>query len=155
MQEEWHCNKRKCTFILLPRNLLLLDLDIGDNNQPSIAVALPLHFPTPLHCCCAVNCHCPCAVHCRCCCGIAVVPSIAIVVDPSIAVAAAPSITVIAIALPLCLHPLALPLPLSLLSSLSLLPPPPLPAFADPFVGWLLWCCPPSAFVIAFCHATH
>ena len=31
---------------------------------------------------------------------------------------------------------------------------PPPPAFADPFVGWLLRCFPPSAFVIACCHAT-
>jgi hypothetical protein len=37
-----------------------------------------------------------------------------------------------------------------------LLPPPPPtpPAFADSFVGWLLHCCPPSAFVIARRHAT-
>ena len=27
MQEEWHCNKRKCTFIILAHDLLLLDLD--------------------------------------------------------------------------------------------------------------------------------
>jgi hypothetical protein len=33
-------------------------------------------------------------------------------------------------------------------------PPPPPPAFAAPVVGWLLRCCPPSAFVIARCHAT-
>ena len=28
------------------------------------------------------------------------------------------------------------------------------PAFADPFIGWLLCCCPPSAFIITCCHAT-
>jgi hypothetical protein len=34
------------------------------------------------------------------------------------------------------------------------LPPPPLPTFASPVVGWLLNCFPPSAFVIACRHAT-
>ena len=46
------------------------------------------------------------------------------------------------------------PSPLSLLLPLLLSPPPPPPTFADPIVGWLLRCCPPSAFVIAFCRAT-
>ena len=31
---------------------------------------------------------------------------------------------------------------------------PPPPAFADPFVGWLLRCFPPSAFIITCYHAT-
>ena len=44
--------------------------------------------------------------------------------------------------------------PSSPLPSLSLSPPPPPPAFADPFIGWLLRCCPPSAFVIPCRHAT-
>ena len=79
MQEEWHCNKRKCTFVIPAQNLLLLDLDIG----------LPLHIRSPLHHHCAINCHCPQAVHCchhHC-------------------IAVAPSITIVAIALSLC-HPL-------------------------------------------------
>ena len=110
MQEEWHRVKRNCTFILLPRDLLLLDLDIGDDDRHSVAAALLLHIPLLLHCCCAVNCRCPCAVHCYCCHCIAVTPSIAVAIAPSIAVAVAPSITVIAIALPLC-HPSSLPPP--------------------------------------------
>jgi hypothetical protein len=64
-------------------------------------------------------------------------------VAPSIAVAAVPSIA-ISVALPLSL------LQLLLLSP----PPPPPPAFVDPFVGWLLRCCPQSDFVIACRHAT-
>ena len=48
MQEEWHCNERKCTFVLLACDLLLLDLDIGDNDQPCVAVASSLHIPLPL-----------------------------------------------------------------------------------------------------------
>ena len=38
MQEEWHCNERKCTFVILVRNLLLLNLNIGDGDR----VPLPL-----------------------------------------------------------------------------------------------------------------
>ncbi len=64
MQEEWHCNERKCTFVVLTRNLLLLDLDISDDNQPCVAIALLLHIPLPMHCHCTFYCHCPRAVHC-------------------------------------------------------------------------------------------
>ena len=39
MQEAWHCDERKCTFVLLAHDLLLLNLDIGDNDQSCIAVA--------------------------------------------------------------------------------------------------------------------
>ena len=40
MQEEWHRDERKCTFVILTRDLLLLDLNIVNNDdQPSIAVA--------------------------------------------------------------------------------------------------------------------
>jgi hypothetical protein len=45
-------------------------------------------------------------------------------------------------------------LPSLLLPLLSPSPPPPPPALAAPIVGWLLHCCPPSAFVIACRHAT-
>ena len=38
MQEEWHHDKSKCTFVILVRDLLLLNLDILDNDQPSVAV---------------------------------------------------------------------------------------------------------------------
>jgi hypothetical protein len=38
MQEEWHCNERKRTFVILARNLLFLDLDISNDNH----VTLPL-----------------------------------------------------------------------------------------------------------------
>ena len=51
-------------------------------------------------------------------------------------------------------HRRAVLLPLLPLPSLLLSPSPPPPTFADPFVGWLLCCCLPSAFAIAFCHAT-
>ena len=51
-----------------------------------------------------------------------------------------------------CRHAIASPS--SPLPMLSLSPPPPPPAFADPFIGWLLRCCPLSAFVIACCHLT-
>jgi hypothetical protein len=42
MQEEWHRDKRKCTLVILARNLLLLNLNIVDNDRPSVTVALPL-----------------------------------------------------------------------------------------------------------------
>ena len=49
MQEkwQWHHNEKKCTFIILASDLLLLDLDIVDNNRPSVAVASPSRIPLP------------------------------------------------------------------------------------------------------------
>ena len=85
MQEEWHRNKRKCTFVLLTCNLLLLDLDIGDNDQPCIAVALLLYIPLPLHSPCTANCHCLCTVNHRCCHHRPITPSIAVAIAPTIA----------------------------------------------------------------------
>ncbi len=41
------------------------------------------------------------------------------------------------------------------LSSLSPLPPLPMPAFVSPIIGWLLHCFLPSTFFIAHCHATN
>ena len=45
MQEEWHCDERKCTFLILPHNFLLFDLDIGNDDRPSVAVMLPSRLP--------------------------------------------------------------------------------------------------------------
>ncbi len=39
MQEEWHRDERKCTLVILARDLLILDLDIVEDDQPSVAVA--------------------------------------------------------------------------------------------------------------------
>jgi hypothetical protein len=47
MQEEWHCDERKCTLVILARDLHLLDLDIVDDDRPSVAVASPLRIPSP------------------------------------------------------------------------------------------------------------
>jgi hypothetical protein len=47
MQEEWHRDERKCTLVILARDLILLDLDIFDVERPSIAVASPLRIPSP------------------------------------------------------------------------------------------------------------
>ncbi len=47
MQEEWHRDKRKCALVILARDLLLLDLDIVEDNRPSIAVASPSRIPLP------------------------------------------------------------------------------------------------------------
>ena len=47
MQEEWHHDERKCTLVILVRDLLLLDLDIVEDDRPSIAVASPLRIPSP------------------------------------------------------------------------------------------------------------
>jgi hypothetical protein len=47
MQEEWHHDERKCTLVILTRNLLLLDLDIVDDDRPSVAVSSPSHIPSP------------------------------------------------------------------------------------------------------------
>ena len=114
MQEEWHRGERKCTFVILVRNLPLLDLDIGNDDWPSVAVVSSLHIPFSLHCCwlpspsccpplslpshfCRAfhhRCHCSahrrhhhCAVHCCHCCRIAVAPCITVAVSPSIAIA--------------------------------------------------------------------
>jgi hypothetical protein len=47
MQEEWHREERKCTLVILVHDLLLLDLDIIKDDQPSVAVATPSHIPSP------------------------------------------------------------------------------------------------------------
>jgi hypothetical protein len=47
MQEEWHRDKRKCTLVILVRDLLLLDLDIVEDDRPSVAVTSPLRIPSP------------------------------------------------------------------------------------------------------------
>jgi hypothetical protein len=47
MQEEWHRDERKCTLVILTRDLLLLDLDIVEDDRPSVAVASPLRIPLP------------------------------------------------------------------------------------------------------------
>jgi hypothetical protein len=47
MQEEWHRDERKCTLIILARDLLLLDLDIVKDDQPSVAVMSPSRIPLP------------------------------------------------------------------------------------------------------------
>jgi hypothetical protein len=47
MQEEWHRDKRKCTFVILARDLLLLDLNIVQDDQPSVAVTSSSRIPSP------------------------------------------------------------------------------------------------------------
>jgi hypothetical protein len=47
MQEEWHRDERKCTLIILARDLLLLDLDIVKDDRPSVAVMSPSRIPLP------------------------------------------------------------------------------------------------------------
>jgi hypothetical protein len=47
MQEEWHSNERKCTLIILARDLLLLDLDILQDDRPSVVVTSPSRNPSP------------------------------------------------------------------------------------------------------------
>jgi hypothetical protein len=47
MQEEWHRDKRKCTIVILVRDLLLLNLDFVDDDRPSVAVASPSRIPLP------------------------------------------------------------------------------------------------------------
>jgi hypothetical protein len=47
MQEEWHRDERKCALVILARDLLLLDLDIAEDDRPSIAVASPSRIPLP------------------------------------------------------------------------------------------------------------
>jgi hypothetical protein len=46
-----HRDERKCTLVILARDLLLLDLNIVEDDRPSVAVSSPLHIPPPpLHC---------------------------------------------------------------------------------------------------------
>jgi hypothetical protein len=47
MQEEWHRDERKCTLVIFARDLLLLDLDIVEDDRPSVAVASPSRIPSP------------------------------------------------------------------------------------------------------------
>jgi hypothetical protein len=47
MQGEWHCDERKCTLVILARDLLLLNLDIVEDDRPSVAVATPSRIPSP------------------------------------------------------------------------------------------------------------
>jgi hypothetical protein len=47
MQKELPHDERKCTLIILARDLLLLDLDIVDGDRPSVAVASPSRIPSP------------------------------------------------------------------------------------------------------------
>jgi hypothetical protein len=47
MQEEWHRDKRKCTLVIHARDLHLLDLDIVEDNRPSVAVVSPSRIPSP------------------------------------------------------------------------------------------------------------
>jgi len=47
MQEEWHPDERKCTLVILARDLLLLDLDVVDNDRPSVSCVSPSRIPSP------------------------------------------------------------------------------------------------------------
>jgi hypothetical protein len=47
MQEEWHRDERKCTLVIFACDLLLLNLDIADDDRPSVAVASPSRIPSP------------------------------------------------------------------------------------------------------------
>jgi hypothetical protein len=47
MQEEWHHNERKCTFVILARDLLLLDLNIVQDDRPSVAVTSSSRILSP------------------------------------------------------------------------------------------------------------
>ena len=47
MQEEWHPDERKCTLVILARDLLLLDLDVVDNDRPSVSFVSPSRIPSP------------------------------------------------------------------------------------------------------------
>jgi hypothetical protein len=39
MQEEWHRDERQGTLVILAHDLVLLDLDIVEDDRPSVAVA--------------------------------------------------------------------------------------------------------------------
>jgi hypothetical protein len=41
MQEEWHRDERKCTLVILACDLLLLNLDIIEDDRPSVAFESP------------------------------------------------------------------------------------------------------------------
>ena len=63
MRQEWHRDKRKCNLVILTRDLLLLDLDIVEEDRPSVANASPSRIPSSkchLH---AVNHPCPGPIH--------------------------------------------------------------------------------------------
>ena len=47
MQEEWHRDERKCNLVILARDLLLLDLDVVDNDRPSVFFMSPSRIPSP------------------------------------------------------------------------------------------------------------
>jgi hypothetical protein len=47
MQEEWHRDERKCTFVILARDLLLLDFNIVQDDRPSVAVTSSSRIPSP------------------------------------------------------------------------------------------------------------
>jgi hypothetical protein len=47
MQEEWHHDERKCTFVILARDLLLLDLNIVQDDRPSVAVTSSSRILSP------------------------------------------------------------------------------------------------------------
>jgi hypothetical protein len=46
MQEDWHRNERKCTLFKLARDLLLLNLDIVEDDLPSVAIVKPSPIPS-------------------------------------------------------------------------------------------------------------
>ena len=108
----------------------------------------------PSRSCCTVHCrpsqsplHCHRAVALRCC-------RPPLVGEPPSSTPR--SIAVVAVALPSHRPSLSIidAVALPLRRSVAVVADPPPPAFADPFIGWLLCCFPPSAFVIACCHAT-
>jgi hypothetical protein len=47
IQEEWHRDKRRCTLVILAHDLLLIDLDIVEDDRPSVAVASPSRISLP------------------------------------------------------------------------------------------------------------
>jgi hypothetical protein len=47
MQEGWHRDERKCTLVILAHDLLLLDLDLVEDDRPSVAVASPSRISSP------------------------------------------------------------------------------------------------------------
>jgi hypothetical protein len=47
MQEEWHRDERQGTLVILAHDLVLLDLDIVEDNRPSVALTSPSRIPLP------------------------------------------------------------------------------------------------------------